>query len=247
MLPYFEITPVVKRLIIAHTAIWLLLVSLLQRFFMENYGIFHIFGLSPGEAALGGRVWQFFTYMFIHAQGAFHVALNMFMLWMFGSELERNWGGRKFFHYYLFCGAGAGLLYTICIAGYVLLGGGGSLLFRPMIGASGAIFGLLLAYGTIYSERIIYFMMIFPMKAKTFIWILAAIELMSIMENGFSGPVANLGHLGGFGCGLLFLKWRPIGDWLAKFKDALPFKRRKGLLSLLKNRGERGKTPPFHH
>ena len=84
---------------------------------------------------------------------------------------------------------------------------------KPVIGASGAIFGLLLAYGIIYSERIIYFMMIFPIKARHFTLIIAAIELVTLLDHGFGGPVANLAHLGGLVSGLLFLKGR---KWLQR-------------------------------
>lgn len=83
-----------------------------------------------------------------------------------------------------------------------------AIMAKPVIGASGAVFGLLLAYGIIYSERIIYLMMIFPIKAKYFTLLIAGIELVTILDNGFSGPVANLAHLGGLLSGFLFLQFR---------------------------------------
>lgn len=79
---------------------------------------------------------------------------------------------------------------------------------KPVIGASGAVFGLLLAYGIIYSERIIYLMMVFPIKARHFTLLIASIELVTILDSGLSGPVANLAHLGGLISGFLFLQFR---------------------------------------
>lgn len=207
----FQITPSVKLLMIASVAVWFFLVVIFQQHFLQSSEIFNWFGLSPLMIFDQWRVWQFFTYIFLHAPGIFHVLLNMFILWMFGSELERLWGGRFFLIYYLFCGVGAGLLYCLITGIYVLgFDGPVDVFQRPVIGASGAIFGLLLAYGIIYSERVIYFMMIFPIKARHFTILIAAIELVSMLNHGLGSPVANLAHLGGLVSGLIFLKGRTI-------------------------------------
>lgn len=171
--------------------------------------MFKLFGLSPILIS-EYRVWQFFTYMFLHSGGVFHILFNMFILWMFGSELERHWGSKLFLSYYLFSGIGAGLLYTTFCYLYVYVFGGShiEIMTKPVIGASGAIFGLLLAYGIIYSERIIYLMMIFPIKARHFVFLIAGIEMVTVLDSGISGPVANLAHLGGFVSGFLFLQLR---------------------------------------
>ena len=205
----FQMTPFVKLLVITTTAVWFFSVIIFQQYFLTAPWIFEWFGLSPLMIFDQWWLWQFFTYMFIHSPGIFHILLNMFILWMFGSELERLWGGRFFLTYYLFCGVGAGLLYFIITGIYVIGFDGPIDVFqKPVIGASGAIFGLLLAYGTIYSERIIYFMMIFPIKAKHFTILIAGIELVSMLNHGLGSPVANLAHLGGLVSGLIFLKGR---------------------------------------
>lgn len=207
----FQITPFVKLLIVSTTAVWFFSVIIFQQYFLESPKVFEWFGLSPLMIFDRWWLWQFFTYMFLHSPGIFHILLNMFILWMFGSELERLWGGRFFLTYYLFCGLGAGLLYFIVTGVYVLgFDGPVDVFQRPVIGASGAIFGLLLAYGTIYSERIIYFMMIFPIKAKHFTILIAAVELVSMLNHGLGSPVANLAHLGGLVSGLFFLRGRQI-------------------------------------
>ena len=207
----FRATPVVKILAVFSTAVWFFLIVVLQQYFLSAPLVFEWFGLSPLMIFERWRVWQFVTYMFLHAPGIFHVLLNMFILWMFGSELERLWGGRFFLTYYLSCGLGAGLIYCLVTGVYVMGFGGPSEAFqRPVIGASGAIFGLLLAYGVIFSERVIYFMMIFPIKAKHFTVLIAGIELVSMLNHGLGSPVANLAHLGGLVSGLIFLKGRKI-------------------------------------
>ena len=119
------------------------------------------------------------------------------VLWMFGSELEQLWGKRFFFIYYLVCGVGSAVVYFIGVTLYSLLGGSHAVLNIPVVGASGAVFGLLLAYGWIFGDRLILFMFIFPMKARTFTILIACVELMSMLGSGFGSPVANLAHLGG--------------------------------------------------
>lgn len=95
---------------------------------------------------------------------------------------------------------------------YGLISGDVLPLMEPVVGASGAVYGLLLAYGMIFSERMIYFMMVFPMKAKHFVWIIGFVELATLLDSGMSGSVANLAHLGGILAGFLILqfwtKWR---------------------------------------
>ena len=206
----FSVTRVVKSLIIANIGVWFFLVLIFQNYFASGPVVFKTFGLLPAAAVLKYQFWQFFTYMFLHASGLFHLLFNMFVLWMFGSELERRWGSRLFLTYYVFSGVGAAVIYTIGCLVYVygLSGDSVGILGKPVIGASGAVFGLLLAYGLIYSERVIYFMMIFPIKARHFTLLIAGIELVTILEHGFSGPIANLAHLGGLVSGFVFLKGR---------------------------------------
>ena len=206
----FSGAPAAKALIAVNVGAWFFLSLILQKFFLNEPLIFRTFGLVPETIFQRHWIWQIFTYMFLHASGLFHLLFNMFVLWMFGSELERFWGSGFFLSYCLFCGAGAALIYLLC-AGVWTLGFGGdpALLQRPVIGFSGAVFGLLLAYGMIFGGRLVYLMGIFPMKARSFVILIAAIELVSVLDSGLGGPVANLAHLGGLASGLAFLKiWR---------------------------------------
>jgi membrane associated rhomboid family serine protease len=127
--------------------------------------------------------------------------MNMLFLYLLGGDLERHWGGRRFLRYYLICGIGAGVV--VAVAGK--LGGVGI----PTIGASGAIYGLLLAYGIVFAERTVLFMLIFPMKARTLSWILFGVAFFSTWDPRGSG-VSHVAHLGGMVVGYLYLKraWR---------------------------------------
>jgi rhomboid family protein len=143
-------------------------------------------------------VWQLFTYLFLHG-GVFHLLFNMLALWMFGSPLESDWGMRRFLRYYFICGVGAGL----CdLALNLALGGG-----PPTIGASGAIYGVLLAFGVCYPEQTVLMNFLFPIKAKYMVAIYAAIALYSSFSAGNSG-VSNIAHLGGMAVGFVYLRSR---------------------------------------
>ena len=205
----FSAPRAVKALVIANGCAWLFLVLILQRHFLGGPFVFQHLGLSPASL-LELKLWQPFTYMFLHGSGLFHILLNMFVLWMFGSELERLWGARVFLACYLWSGAFAALIYSAACFIYVFVLGGSrpEILSMPVVGASGAVFGLLTVYGFVYSERTVLFMAIFPMKAKHFAFFIAGIELVTLLETGFGGPVANLAHLGGLVAGFLFLYWR---------------------------------------
>ena len=146
--------------------------------------------------------------MFVHSSGVFHILFNMFALYMFGSELERLWGPRFFLTYYAVCGIGAGLIYLLCIGLALVfhISPGGLGLGVPMVGASGAIFGILLAYGLLFGDRIIYFMMLFPIKARYFTALIGLIEFVSLLNSGTGGTVSHLAHLSGFAAGFLFLQ-----------------------------------------
>lgn len=213
--PY--LSPIVKRLVIINLAIWFLGVMLLQKWILHDPVLFRWFGLIPLQAFQSMWIWQFFTYMFLHSDNVFHLVFNMLLLWWLGSELEGYWGRRFFTIYYLGCGIGAAILYTIVIFGYYLASQNYAPLTYPVVGASGSIFGLMLAYGMIYGERIVYFFFVFPMKAKYFVMILAGIEIMNLMSQGFGNEVSNLSHLGGLVSGYLILKLYPrIREWILR-------------------------------
>ncbi len=201
------LTPVVKVLIIVNVVIWFFITVIIEPYFLQAPFFSRYFGLIPELVVEKFFIWQFVSYMFFHALSMTHVLFNMLMLWWLGSELELRWGSRFFLLYYMVCGVGAGLIYTVLLTFYQLVFGGSAAWHVPVVGASGAVFGLLLAYGIIFGERVIHFMMLFPMKAKFFVMILAGIELVTVLNAGVSSDsnVANLAHLGGLISGYLFL------------------------------------------
>ena len=201
------ISPVVKKLIIINTALWFFGVILIQSLFLEPGTVFHFFGLIPEKAVFSFWIWQPFTYMFLHSEGLFHILFNMLVLYMFGSELEYKWGKKFFLTFYMVCGIGAGFIYLAGSFIYYLSTQNAEPLMTPLVGASGAIFGLLLAYGMVYGERVLYFMLLFPMKAKYFVMLIGAIEVFTLISTGLGNKVSNLAHLGGIIVGYLYLKF----------------------------------------
>jgi membrane associated rhomboid family serine protease len=184
--------PVTKRLIIVNVAVFVLQILFLNRFL--GY-----LGLVPAYAVGKGMLWQFVTYMFLHG-GFFHLFFNMFLLWMFGSEIERYWGSSEFLKYYFFTGVGAGITNWAFSYSSVI----------PTIGASGAIFGILLAYGLAFPDRLIYIYFLIPVRAKYLVVILGAIELLAVASPGGDG-IARFAHLGGLLFGYAYLKRERVG------------------------------------
>lgn len=190
--------PVIKRLIIANIAIFVF-----QQILGES--LLGLLGLVPKLAVSKLMFWQFFTYMFLHG-GLWHLLINMFILWMFGSDLERKWGGRKFLHFYFTCGIGAGIIYYLSALKSLI----------PTIGASGAIFGILAAFGMTFPERMVTLLLFFffpvNMKAKHLVLLFAVIELLALPAG--EGKIAHFAHLGGMLVGYLYLK---LGGGYGKF------------------------------
>lgn len=201
------LTPVVKRLIIINMICWVGLVLILQKWILDAPYIFQWFGFTPELVLLDFWLWQPFTYMFVHSDNVFHVLFNMLILWWFGSDLEGKWGGRFFLLYYFVCGVGAAALYLAGVVIYSLASGDSLALKAPVVGASGAIFGLMMAYGKLFGDRVIYFMMMFPMKARMFVALIGAIEVLNLLSSGVQSQTANLAHIGGLAVGFLFLKF----------------------------------------
>ena len=196
------VTPVNKALMIACGVVWGAQVLLGP--FLGWVDLSPFLGLVP-VAVVHGWLWQLVTYAFLHSPVMYsHNLFNLLMMWMIGGDLERHWGGRKYLTYWLVCGIGAGVCVTLAGA------------FRgvttPTIGASGAIYGVLLAYGTIFAERRLLFMLLFPIKARTMAWILFAIAFVSSLTPQ-GDRVSQVAHLGGMAVGWLYLKraWR-VGD-----------------------------------
>src|SRR3954467_3159194 len=146
-------------------------------------------------------VWQVATYMFLHG-GIFHIVFNMLALWMFGAELERMWGSRYFLKFYFATGIGAGVL-TVLFS-LLPFGFARQLQYANVIGASGAIYGLLLAYALYFPDRPISMYFVFPIPAKIFVAIMGGIAFLSSLSE--AGGVANATHLGGLLVGYVFLK-----------------------------------------
>lgn len=165
-----------------------------------GWGLTATLGLRPADVLGSLRVWQLATYMFLHA-GVFHILFNMLALWMFGTELERRWGTNYFLKFYFVTGIGAGVL-TVLFS--LLPFSFASQLYRSVIiGASGAIYGVLLAYGLSFPDRPIYMYFVFPIPAKYFVMIMGLLAFYSSIaeRNG----IANATHLGGLLVAYIFL------------------------------------------
>lgn len=204
----FSVAPmstVVKKLLIINAVIWVFVQIFLDRAF--DFHHWRLLVLTPELVIEKFYIWQLVTYQFFHAISPFHIFFNMLMLWFFGSELERRWGSKFFTFYYLGSGAGAALIYCVGVATYAAITGFRPVLLTPVMGASGSLFGLLLAYGIIYAEREMYFMGFFPIKAKYFVMIAGAMDMASLVGTGFAGgEVAYLAHLGGIASGFIILR-----------------------------------------
>jgi membrane associated rhomboid family serine protease len=159
-----------------------------------GYTIFGSFAQVPGFWP-----WQLVTYGFLHSiEGFGHIFFNMFALWMFGVQIENTWGSRRFAIYYFACVIGAGLIQVLVMWGQPI----------PTLGASGGVFGILLAFGMLFPNQPIYLWFLFPIKAKWLVIGYGAIELWAAV-NGTQAGVANFAHLGGMFFGfLLIMYWR---------------------------------------
>jgi len=150
------------------------------------------FALDPSQALPEFKIYQLVTYIFLHG-GFFHIFINLFVLYIFGRELEQRWGSGKFLTYYFVSGIGAGLI-TALFSNY------------PVVGASGAIYGLLLAYGVLFPNRMLLLWFIIPVKAKYAVVFFGLLEFFATMTSRGDG-IAHITHLGGmvFGGALLAL------------------------------------------
>src|SRR3954451_10336594 len=165
-------------------------------------------GLVPSLVLHQFWVWEVATYMFLHG-GVFHLLFNMLALWMFGTELERIWGARYFLKFYFVTGVGAGVL-TVLFS-LLPFGFAQQLEHSIIIGASGAVYGLLLAYGMYFPNRPIYMYLVFPIPAKYFVMIMGALAFYSSVAE--RSGVANATHLGGLLVAYLFLKSGRVHPW----------------------------------
>lgn len=197
------VSPAVKYLIIANVAMFL--VSIVYP------PVIGYLGLRPADVIQQYFAWQIVTYMFLHG-GILHILLNMLALWMFGTDLERTWGTRFFVKYYFVTGVGAGLL--VLLVALLPWSAGIRTFYALTIGASGAIYGLLLASALYFPDRPIYIYAIFPIKTKYFVMIFGAIAFLSSITDA-GGGVSHFAHLGGLAIGYVYLKGlrlRPVAE-----------------------------------
>src|SRR6202142_409229 len=200
-------TKAVKWLVLINAAVFLVF-SLLQAFTRDFEQVaFLVLSLVP-QWVLHGAVWQVISYSFLHV-GIFHILFNMLALWMFGAQLEMDWGSRKFLEFYFFCVAGAALM-TIAVS---YTGLGGVTPTTNTVGASGGVLGILMAFGLVYGDQEI---MLFPIplsiRAKYFVAGLVFIELISAINSAGPGrarDIAYVAHLGGLLFGFLYVKFLP--------------------------------------
>jgi len=188
-------------------------IFLLQTIARTEGMFFPLFGLVPKLVWSEFMLWQPFTYLFFHGS-IWHVLINMFVLWMFGSELERLWGKKHFLKFYFVTGVGAGLVTMII----------GLNSMTPIVGASGAVYGVLLAYGLTYPNRTVYLYGIIPIKSLWFVIGIGVIAFMSSFDN--VSHISHLTHLSGMLIGYLMLK-RPVrfNDlWFTIRKRTLEYK-----------------------
>jgi len=194
------LTPAVKYIIIANVAVYFVQMLFLLR---TQTGIGSFLGLIPFEVTHHFKLWQLGTYLFLHSETSiFHIFFNMFTLWIFGCEVERWMGTKKFLQYYFLTGIGAGIIYTLIYWNSV----------NPVIGASGALYGVMVAFAVLFPNRIITLLLFFilpvSLKAKHLVALFIGISLFSGII-GFFGSgdrVAHIAHLGGAAVGFLALR-----------------------------------------
>ena len=179
---------------------------------------FRLFGLVPSTFVADLMLWQPFTYMFLHAPfyssvGISHILLNMLGLWVFGRELEQAWGKTKFLRYYFTTGIGSGLItYFFQISSD-----------NPVIGASGAVYGVLLAYGVSYPNRMLYIWGLIPVRSLWLVIIMGSIAFFGLLGN--ADGISHVTHISGMLIGYVLLKkqWRWRDIWFAIRKKTIEF------------------------
>ena len=207
------LTDAIKVLISVNFGIYLL-----QSVSGKEEVFFRLFGLVPNAFLSELMLWQPFTYMFFHAPfyssvGISHILLNMLGLWVFGRELEQAWGKKNFLKYYFITGVGSGL-----VTYFFQIGSD-----NPVIGASGAVYGILLAYGLLYPNRMLYIWGIIPVRSMWLVIIMGAIAFFGLLGN--SDGISHVTHISGMLIGYILLKrkwsWRDV--WFSIRKKTIEF------------------------
>jgi len=201
-----SMSTVVRNLIIANVAVYVFTLFPPVRATLITFG-----SLIPSQSILGGQIWRFFSYMFLHnAPGPMHILFNMLALWMFGVELEQMWGKKRFFIFHCIAGVGSGLFSL-------------PMWDASIIGASGAILGVLTMYAYYFPDRNILMFFIFPVPVRLAVIIIGAISIVLSMTT--SGGVAHITHLGGIIVALIYIKgYEPFMNWKRE-KEALKSER----------------------
>ena len=175
--------------------------------------LFTVFGIVPSKTFGELMLWQPFTYLFFHG-GVWHVLINMFVLWMFGSELEKFWGKKEFLRFFFITGIGSGLITILFSLSST----------NPVVGASGAIYGVLLAYGLMFPNRLVYLYFLIPIKVKYLVILIGTIAFFSSLNPGNSN-ISHLTHLSGMVIGFIYLRssinWNTINHFVIHRKDEI--------------------------
>jgi membrane associated rhomboid family serine protease len=186
------LTPALKYLVIVTSAVFV--ATYLPYYFLHWEAPFVWLGLTPYFVVHKGFLWQPFTYLFLHG-GLMHILFNLFALWMFGSDLERTWGSRQFLFYFFLCGVGAAIFDVLMQPSAII----------PTIGNSGAVYGILVAFGLLFPNRPIFIWFVIPVKAKWFVLVMCVMEFLLSLGSPGSG-ISHIAHVGGILIGLVYLR-----------------------------------------
>ncbi len=182
------LSPAIKNLLLANGVMFFLSIVNPTLGNILNYQ----FALSAQGVFGEFKIWQLVSYMFLHG-GFWHIFFNMFILWMFGTELEYKWGTNEFLKYYFLTGIGGGI-FNLFLSG------------EPTIGASAAVYGIMIAYAISYPDRLVYIYFLFPVKVKYMMGFLALFSFFSTIGPNTSN-IAHAAHFGGMVIGFIYLKW----------------------------------------
>jgi membrane associated rhomboid family serine protease len=221
------VTPVVKFLLIVNVVVFFLQLLLPSEVLVW-------FGLVPYLVWHHFYLWQVFTYQFLHG-GLGHIVINMLGLWMFGCDLERRWGSDFFLRYYFVSVLGGGILNAILLPSQTV----------PSIGASAGVYGILLAYGLIYPNRIVYVYFLFPIKMKYLVIFMGLISLYSSLA-ATQGGIAHLAHLGGMAFGYLYLRGGNPWDRFKTYLDRRRLARLRRRFQVVRGRRDDDSKPTLH-
>lgn len=237
------ITPAVKNLLIIHLFVYFM--QFISNLSGTNVDIFSNFALNYNQTVYELKIWTVLTYMFIHG-GFLHILFNMLIFFFVGIEIERAWGSRKFVQFYLTCGLGAGLIIFGWTAFRILVLENPTAGSEFTVGASGAIFALLLAYSLLFAEReitlLLFFILPITMRGKYLVW--ASLLLTFIMAPFSGSAISHIGHLGGVVSGLLFFAilgrkqpyFYAYNQMLLLFRDIFSIFRREKRLKTINSR-----------